>query len=723
MFANYLVRAQLGLIQCEKEGFTIDLSTNCSTYYYCVKSANNEFYPIEYKCPPGEEFSLILLKCIPERENECGNLPETLAEDPIFSDKFMCPSQGRFPDVESIDCKSYYTCSADLIPAENTCPSITIFSWTAMKCVLPDTFTCPNSVVTTTPEPITTHDPDKFVCTSEGRFTDPQTEDCKTYYLCAKTPTGSVAASLNRCPSTTLFSPIARACVLPENYICPLTVTPTSTVESSTTALAESTESTTGSSTEIYITDVSTQESTHGETTEIIELSTSDCATDDVEISTLPVSPTGTVEPPTTVPASESTSESTTEPIIIEISTQDTSAWGTDEIEQSSSTAASTNTVKPTTEPTNEVSSQEPTTGVLTDTTETTIKTEETTVAETISTVEVTYSFSVETTEVESTTVEISTNEITTKDPSVSFSCTGNGRFPNLVSSDCKSYYLCSVDKEGILQATLNQCPTVTVFDSVLLKCVLPTEYTCSQAVSTTTDATEEPITTEGSTQEPPINEAFVCPSIGRYPDPTSADCKRYYLCSGTAAETYEAVLTQCPTTTLFSPETKRCVLSTQYQCPTYTPNTEPAEPSTTEANTDKFVCKTVGRQPDPSQLDCKKYKYCLLTATNEFLEYTFYCPEGTYFNPTDFRCSNSYICSSHKTTTSNIATVAPTMAEPFVCTSSGRFSDPLITGCETYIMCLITATGDVQQYSFKCPNGYRFNQNEAKCVLNYECV
>lgn len=769
VFTSCLVRAQLEQLHCEKEGFAIVPSTNCSSYYYCVISANNKFYPIEYKCPSGEEFSLVLLKCMPEEENECGKLPEALVEDPILSEEFVCPSQGRFPDVASLDCKSYYTCTADLIPGANTCPSVTIFSWTAMKCVMPDTFTCPNSIVTTTEDPTTTNDPDKFVCTGEGRFADPQTVDCKTYYLCAKTPSGTVEASLNQCPSTTRFSPISSKCVTRENYVCPVTVSPTSTVE------PLSTESATEPTTEAF-----TEIPTDSESTETVDQTTSELVTNDLELSTSTLLPT---EPPT---SSQPTSEISTEPSTNEVSTQETTtetefvehtttAWVTDDVEQSTTSAAPTSTIEPATDPetettdelTTEVSTKESTAGGTTDTVElttadTTVETKETTVAETSSTDEVTHSVSVTyteepstiqastsevttevittpehsiaettisatTTEVQSTTVESVTNEMTTKDSSELFTCTGKGRFPNPLSSDCKSYYLCSENEHGNIEATLNQCPAVTVFDSVKLKCVVPTDYECSQGVSTTTDVTEEPITIEITTQEPPTTETFACPSGGRFPDPTSTDCKRYYLCSKTAAGIYDVILTQCPGTTLFSLENSRCVLSTQYQCPTNMPSTEPIGPSTTETTIsttmpDKFSCNRVGRQPDPSQTDCKKYKYCLLTATNEFLEYTFNCPAGTYFDPTSFICSISYICPSQQTTSTK-AIAEPTLATPFVCTTNGRFSDPLSSSCAAYIMCLVTATGDVLQYNFECPSGYRFNPNEAKCVSDYVCV
>ncbi|EAT33923.1 AAEL013812-PA [Aedes aegypti] len=731
-----LVRAQSGQLECEKEGFAIVQSTNCGSYYYCFKSANNEFYPIEFKCPSDEEFSLLILKCIPKEENECGKLPETPVgpEDPTFSEEFVCPSQGRFPDVESLDCKSYYSCTADLIPTPNKCPSVSIFSWTLMKCVMPETFTCPNEIVTTTEvmtteaattetvtteaattETVTTEmatttsNPESFVCVAEGRFPDPQTVDCKSYYLCAKTPSGSVAATLNQCPSTALFSPISSKCVTSENYVCPQTVSPTSTMEPSTTSTVETTEIV-DSTTSSFVTDEMEQPSTTTIDTTIETEQPSEEITHSVSV-------TETEERSTT--AYVTTTETTTEVVV------------TTEEPSVEETTLSTTISAETTSTADITSSEETTHSVsVTDTEQ-----EQSTTANTMST-EVTTEIIVtteepvvkETTSTESNVEESTTDGITTKDPSVeSFTCTARGRFPNPAASDCNSYYLCAENAEGILEATLNKCPSVTVFDPLKGKCVHSNEYQCIQGEGTTTHATGEPGTNEVTTQEPPTSEPFACPSAGRFPDPTSTDCKRYYLCTGTAEGTYEAVLTQCPTTTLFSVENKRCVLSSQYQCPINIPSTEPIDLTTTEAaisttvpstTTEKFVCRGVGRHPDTSQTDCSKYKYCLLTATNEFLEYTFYCPAGTYFDPTDLRCSMSYSCPPKVITT----LAEPTTPKPFTCATGGRFSDSSSAGCEAYVMCLVTATGDILQYNFKCPSGSRFDPKQAKCETNYKC-
>ncbi|XP_062538397.1 mucin-2-like [Armigeres subalbatus] len=553
LFVHYLARAQSNVLECEKEGFSVVQSTNCASYYYCVISANNEFYQVLYECPAGQGFSLETLKCIPEEDNVCGKIPEVSGDDPILLDDFECPSQGRFPVYSSIDCKAYYTCPSNMEPVLNSCPSTTIFSWTSMKCVMPETYTCPNSIVTTT---------------------------------------------------------------------------------------------------------------------EIITTS-------------LDTSSTITSEPSTEEPTQEST---TVNAITTEVATE---------------TPATT---------------QEPTS-------------EETTVQTTVS-------------EQQTTTVGSSiSDDITTVVPP--FTCTESGRFPEPESSDCKNYYLCTVDLTGTFEATLNQCPSISVqlqsllneillrisvFDPEKEKCVQPEDYLCLQEDTTTV----EPSTTEVATQSPTSEvETFVCTGSGRFPDPTSSDCKGYYLCSGNGDGTYVAVLSRCPTITVFSLDSLRCVLPAQYQCPLEITSTQPVESSTVEASTEaasttdavSFICSSVGRHPDLT--DCTKYKFCVQTATKEFLEYSFNCPAGTYFDPTELHCSMSYVCPFQETTTTSEASEITTssVATPFVCASSGRFSDPSSVGCETYITCSITATGDFLQFSFKCPNGSLFSKNESKCINNYVCV
>lgn len=627
--------------ECENEGFALEESDNCGVYYYCVKSANNDFFPVKFKCPQGEEFSLLEHKCVPEDSNECAKLPEIPNDSPLLLDDFICPSSGRFPNVESPDCKSYYVCSNIMIPVLTNCPSTTVFSWVSMKCVVSSAFTCPNKMTTTTeattsptdyevttqdyftttdtenpfPEStteqnaLTSSSPPSFICTSNGRFSDPESIDCKGYYLCTENTEGLFEATLNQCPSITMFCPASGKCVLPSEYDCPAVVITT---------------------------------------------------------------------------ANPSEKPSTT-------------------VTTSSSTEASTLTTPPTTKLSTDVI--------------------------------------ISTTDVITATNEPSKNE--------SFACTGNGRFPDPESIDCRSYYLCTETTDGFFQTILNQCPMDTIFHPENSKCVLPSSYHCSKEETTSPNPTEMPTTAETSvlssvtltittpetstpvttTQVPPSFESFVCPAVGRFPDPLSTNCESYYLCSTTVTGVYNPVLTQCPQGTLFSADQNRCVLVSQYQCPTsITSSTvKPTSPETTPSTTPtlgKFVCTSIGRHPDTTQPDCSKYKYCLLTATNVFLEYTFNCPTGSYFNALELRCSIGYNCPNvYTTVTPESTTDLSLMTTPFYCTSAGRFPDPTSKGCDTYIMCMRTAVGNIQNYNFKCPNGSKFSPTESKCSTSYSCV
>lgn len=630
---------------CKNEGFALKESDNCGFYYYCVKSANNVFTPVKFKCPQGEEFSLLELKCVPENSNECPELPEVPIDDPLLLDDFVCPSSGRFPNVKSPDCKSYYVCSNILIPMMTNCLSTTIFSWVSMKCVPSTSFTCPNEITTTTEAPtsptdyeVTTQDlvtsettdtadpstenttepnalttsttPSPFICTGSGRFSDPESLDCKDYYLCTDNTEGFFEATLKQCPSLTIFYPATGKCVLPTAYECP----------------------------------------------------------------TVEITANSPTENPSTTDAMTSSTEALT------LTTPSTTKISTDVI------ISTTDVITPTNEP----SKNEP------------------------------------------------------------FACKENGRYPDPESNDCRSYYLCTEMTDGFFQKILNQCPLDTIFHPENRKCVQPSSYHCSKEETTSpnpttepstvetpvsssetaTVTTTEPSTPETTTQVPPSLELFVCLAVGRFPDPLSTNCESYYLCSTTATGEYNAVRTQCPKGTIFSLTQNRCVLISLYQCPTST-NSSTVKPTSLETTTPsttptlgKFVCTSVGRHPDTTQLDCSKYKYCLLTATNVFLEYTFNCPAGSYFNAHELRCSIGYNCPNVYTTVTPETTTEQTlMATPFYCTSEGRFPEPTSKGCDTYIMCVRTTIDSFQNYNFKCPSGSQFSPTESKCSTTYSCV
>lgn len=67
------------------------------------------------------------------------------------------------------------------------------------------------------------------------------------------------------------------------------------------------------------------------------------------------------------------------------------------------------------------------------------------------------------------------------------YNCTQEGDYPDLSSTDCKSYISCFKDLNSTLAARLIDCPTHTVFSSLNKTCVNETLYKCNSV-------TENPI-------------------------------------------------------------------------------------------------------------------------------------------------------------------------------------------------------------------------------------
>lgn len=330
------------------------------------------------------------------------------------------------------------------------------------------------------------------------------------------------------------------------------------------------------------------------------------------------------------------------------------------------------------------------------------------------------------------------------------FICPSDGRYPNPESADCRTYYNCAWTIDGILVATQTKCPGTTVFDESIQKCVSATSYTCPSPVTSTTEVTTTKVP---STESPNL---FNCPSEGRHPNPESADCRTYYNCARTVDGNLVATQTKCPGTTVFDESIQKCVSASSYTCPglvtstTMESSTEPAttpepttttpEPSTDPTTTSKpstkpavttteqlpttsepsFVCSTSGRFPNPEESDCQTYKYCLQTSAATFQEYTFRCPAGSNFNPTEARCTVGYVCPKTLTTTTTTEATTTPLVSSFVCQEEGRFPDP--ESCNRYIFCTRNVDGTLVQHAFKCPPNSWFKPSESRCSSTYVC-
>lgn len=311
------------------------------------------------------------------------------------------------------------------------------------------------------------------------------------------------------------------------------------------------------------------------------------------------------------------------------------------------------------------------------------------------------------------------------------FVCPATGRFPNPESLDCRSYLSCALTVDQELIATVINCPAIAIFNWDDNKCVSASTYTCPMSIaSTTTVASTESTTTE--------TNGFICPSTGRYPNPESLDCRSYYSCALTDDNELIAMALNCPASSIFNWDGNKCVSAASYTCPnavistttstttTSTTTTEPTttpEPTTTaepEIGPGHFSCQVSGRFPDPDQADCQTYKYCLQTAVNTFQEYTFRCPAGSKFSPTESRCSVGYVCQRAEQTTTTTEAPTTNPAAQFVCNAEGRFADP--ESCSQYTFCARSADGGILKYVFKCPPNSGFNPNENRCSASYVC-
>ncbi|XP_055525530.1 uncharacterized protein LOC129718620 [Wyeomyia smithii] len=349
------------------------------------------------------------------------------------------------------------------------------------------------------------------------------------------------------------------------------------------------------------------------------------------------------------------------------------------------------------------------------------------------------------------------------------FQCSKAGRYPHRQSIDCKSYIICTLDESsGVFVSTLAECPSNTIFSWKEKRCVLNHQYSCFNQYLQNDDliasSTESLSTTSFESFEQPLVN-YECLTTGRFPNLNSSDCSTYFICTMGLDGIILAMLASCPTNTIFSWDSNKCVVSSSYVCPNFstlspttsdvpelssltggsfttTPLTSststvheeddkttelalepetstiaPSSPTATPAS-ENFECTSTGRFPDTEQADCIRYKYCLKSSQGAYLEFIFTCPTATFFNPVESRCSASYTCPLTPVSTIVISSTP----HPFKCTEDGRFPDPESITCNTYIYCLQTANGEFLKHTFNCPAGSFFSPYEGRCSVAYVC-
>lgn len=164
---------------------------------------------------------------------------------------------------------------------------------------------------------------------------------------------------------------------------------------------------------------------------------------------------------------------------------------------------------------------------------------------------------------IESTTLPIPTTETTSTTVKPVANCHSPGRIPAPESKDCKSYILCLGQGNGEFIENYVNCPATTIFSAELAKCVPESIYKCENGQAVTTPV---PITTlsDEIVTEPKEHE---CIKQGRFADNTVSGCRGYNLCIATEGDSFIKVQYLCPETTLFSPDSEKCVRASEYEC------------------------------------------------------------------------------------------------------------------------------------------------------------
>ena len=142
---------------------------------------------------------------------------------------FTCPATGRYEDPDSTDCTSYYLCTRDasgnLLASYFTCVDGTTFNPNSRQCELG--YVC-TIVTTSTTEPVTnTTEAPAFTCEATGRFPDPESVNCTTYYLCSRDQNGDFLKTKFTCPAGR-FNPDTADCTT-DDFVCETEPTTTTT--------------------------------------------------------------------------------------------------------------------------------------------------------------------------------------------------------------------------------------------------------------------------------------------------------------------------------------------------------------------------------------------------------------------------------------------------------------------------------------------------------------
>ncbi|XP_058811485.1 uncharacterized protein LOC131676430 [Topomyia yanbarensis] len=195
--------------ECKECGKYVNIkSQDCRQFVNCLKTKDPGVYvPIKQNCPKEQVFSAKTLSCVDESEYQC---PPIVLK---FLSDFVCLDVGRYPDESVPNCHGYRLCSklrnGTLVSKNFLCENNTIFSETERSCVPSDTYDCPDD------------GNNDFICPGVGRYPDKVSKTCETYHNCVLNSKGILRSSVSTCPRGTIFSAITSKCVSSSEYVCP----------------------------------------------------------------------------------------------------------------------------------------------------------------------------------------------------------------------------------------------------------------------------------------------------------------------------------------------------------------------------------------------------------------------------------------------------------------------------------------------------------------------
>uniref|UniRef100_A0AAG5DAY2 Chitin-binding type-2 domain-containing protein n=1 Tax=Anopheles atroparvus TaxID=41427 RepID=A0AAG5DAY2_ANOAO len=346
------------------------------------------------------------------------------------------------------------------------------------------------------------------------------------------------------------------------------------------------------------------------------------------------------------------------------------------------------------------------------------------------------------------------------------FVCLGPGRFPDESVPHCRGYRWCTATGdvggggggEGQFVSRNFLCEPGQVFSEVEERCVPTESYQCPD------DDDGGGAGGDGGVGGVGGAGRFRCAAVGRFPDRGSQGCVRYYHCQETAGGTLKALLERCPTGTVFSWLTTRCVPTAEYVCPVAAlegptddpeervrapkaegrqqveePGEESSDVGATVSRQHRSRCSRSGRFANDEDALCRTYYICTRDTRGAWAKVLVRCPVGTIFSRVAARCVGTESVEPHDPCALGKKASVPIPAavrssedtgiglgstEDLDCMESDLvLPNPADRTCRTYFRCRETVDvldGGVRTprlHLLACPEGTLFSTVAGRCV------